>query len=164
VSFLGQWALLKTGLKDATGEAILEEAEFDYQFTIKDMAGNRINASQFKDKVIFLNLWATWCGPCRAEMEGIQRLYANTHNDKIVFLMLSIDADKDQAKIIAYLKKKAFTFPVYQPSGTLPSLLDVPSIPTTFIISRKGKIIKKEVGSMRYDTPKFQKFLNDLSK
>ena len=77
--------------------------------------------------------------------------------------MLSLDKDSDYAKIVGYVKTKAFTFNVYQPSGYLPTQLKVPSIPTTFVISKEGKIVKKEVGSMRYDTTKFQNFLEELS-
>ncbi len=162
VSYFGQWALLETGLKDATDEKALADESFNYQFTIKDLKGTKINVDQFKGKVIFLNLWATWCGPCRAEMAGIQRLYEKTNKDKVIFLMLSIDNDEDKGKIIDYMKTKGFTFQAYQPSGYLPEQLQVPSIPTTFVISKDGKIVKKEVGSMQYDTTKFQQFLNGL--
>lgn len=164
VSYFGQWALLKSGLKDANDNIEVVNEDFDYQFMIKDMTGNKINVSQFKGKVIFLNLWATWCGPCRAEMAGIQRLYEKANKDKVIFLMVSLDADQDRDKIVGYVKKKEFTFQAYQPSGYLPKQLQVSSIPTTFVISRDGKIVKKEIGSMQYDTPKFQQFLKDLSQ
>ncbi len=163
VSYLSQWAILQTGLNDATDETDPTEEDFDYQFTIKDLEGNKIAFDQFKGKVIFFNMWATWCGPCRAEMPGIQKLYEKVDKEKIIFVMLSIDKDNDKPKIVDYLKKRDFTFNAYQPSGYLPNQLRVPSIPTTFIISREGKIVKKEVGGIRYDTSKFQKFLEELS-
>lgn len=164
VSFATQWALLQTGLRDADGEEVTEaDTQFDYDFTIKDLEGNRIAFERFKGKVIFLNMWATWCGPCRAEMSGIQKLFEKVDKDKIVFVMLSIDKDSDIQKVADYLAKKEFTFQAYLPSGYLPDQLQVPSIPTTFIISPEGKIVKKEVGSMRYNTLQFQEFLEDLS-
>jgi thiol-disulfide isomerase/thioredoxin len=165
VSFATQWTLLQTGLRDADDEEVEDDAtSFDFGFTIKDLEGNRIPFEQFKGKVIFLNMWATWCGPCRAEMPGIQKLYDKIDKDKIVFVMLSIDRDSDIKKVAAYMTDKAFTFEAYLPSGYLPDQLQVPSIPTTFIISPEGQIVKKEVGSMRYDTSKFQKFLEDLAQ
>ncbi len=162
-SFATQWTLLQTGLRDADTEVTEEDIPFDYQFTLKDLAGNRIPFDQFKGKVVFLNLWATWCGPCRAEMPSIQSLYEKVDKEKIVFVMLSIDRESDIKKVSDYMTTKKFTFKAYLPSGQLPSLLDVPSIPTTFIISKDGQVVKKEVGSTRYDTPKFQKFLEELS-
>jgi len=163
VSYFGQWAVLQTGLKDASDEADTEEEKFDYNFTIKDLTGKKINFEEFKGKVIFLNVWATWCGPCRAEMAGIQSLYTKMGKDKATFIMLSLDKDADTPKIIDYLKKKGFTFNAYQPSGYLTKQLSVPSIPTTFVISRDGMIVRKEVGAINYDTSKFRKFLEQLS-
>ena len=164
VSYLSQRALLATGLRDASTDKVTRMEDFDYQFTIKDLEGNRVQLEQFKGKVIFLNLWATWCGPCRAEMPGIQNLYSKVDHEKIIFIMLSIDQDNDKSKIVDFLRKREFTFPSYQPSGYLPEQLQIPSIPTTFIISKEGKIVRKEVGTMRYDTPNFQKFLEELSQ
>ena len=164
VSYVAQWALLETGLKDADNNPSENEEDFDYQFTIKDLAGNKVPFEKFKGKVLFLNLWATWCGPCRAEMDGIQNLYTKIDKEKITFIMLSLDKDSDHGKVVDYLQKKNFTFHAYMPSGYLPQQLRVPQIPTTFVISKDGKIVKKEIGSMQYDTPKFQKFLETLSQ
>ena len=160
ISFYAQSAVLKTGLMNA-GTAIAPDAKnFDYDFSLKDLQGNKVDFNQFKGKVIFLNLWATWCGPCKAEMPTIQKLYDKVSaNSNIVFVMLSIDRDKDHGKVVKYLQDKKFSFPGYMPSGYLSEQLNVPSIPTTFIISKEGKIISKEVGTTNFDTPKFEKFL-----
>ena len=164
VSYGSRWALLQTGLWDATPANGIESETFDYGFQIKDLQGTKLSFDQFKNKVVFLNLWATWCGPCRAEMPGIQKLFDKIDNEKITFIMLSLDKDSDLGKVSDYMKKNKFTFHAYMPSGYLPSQLQVPTIPTTFIISKDGKIIQKEIGSMQYDTSKFQQFLEDLSK
>lgn len=161
---ISHWALLQTGLKDATEENPLIGEDFNYQFTIKDLDGNKFSFDQYKGKVIFLNVWAAWCGPCRAEMPGIQKLYNKMDKEKVTFIMLSIDKDADLAKVVDYVKKKEFTFRTYQPSGYLPQQLKVPFIPTTFIISKEGKIVKKEVGTTNFNKPKFQKFLEELSQ
>ena len=164
VSHATQWTLLQTGLRDADEETDDDRPDFNYDFTIKDLEGNRVPFENFRGKVIFLNLWATWCGPCRAEMPGIQSLYEKADKENVVFIMLSLDRDEDQRKVIDYLKKKSFTFKAYLPSGYLPEQLQVPSIPTTFVISPDGKVMKKEVGSMQYDTPEFRKFLEKLAE
>jgi thiol-disulfide isomerase/thioredoxin len=164
VSSASTWVILETGLKDASGEKDATEEDFNFDFSIQDLQGNKIPFEQFRGKVIFLNLWATWCGPCRAEMAGIENLYSKTDKSKIEFVMLSLDRDSDKNKVISYMQSKAFSFPGFMPSGYLPKQLKVPEIPTTFIVSKEGKIVRKEVGSMRYDTPKFQKFLEGLSQ
>ena len=137
--------------------------DFDFGFMLKDSLGNRFNADQFKGKVIFLNLWATWCGPCRAEMPSIHKLFNKVKDERILFVMLSIDKDQAAQKVKAYVSKNKYTFPVYMPSGYLTDQLNVPSIPTTFVISKDGKIMMKEVGTKNYNTDKFRKFLNELA-
>lgn len=159
-----QWTLLQTGLADADEETSEMPASFSYDFTIKDLEGNRIPFDTFRGKVVFLNLWATWCGPCRAEMPGIQSLYEKVDKEKVVFVMLSLDKDEDQSKVVSYLHSKSFTFHAYLPSGYLPDHLQVPSIPTTFILSPEGKVVKKEVGAVQYDTPEFLRLLEKLSR
>lgn len=160
ISFFAQSAILQTGLMDASIKPLEEGTDFNYDFTIKDLNGNKINFDKFKDKVVFLNLWATWCGPCRAEMPTIQKLYDKMADDpNVVFVMLSIDKDKDLSKVVRYLKDKSYSFNAYMPSGYLTEQINVPNIPTTFIISKNGKIISKEIGTTNFNTNRFYKFL-----
>ena len=158
-----QSAILTTGLLDAEVDITGSEV-FNYDFTIKDLSGKRFSFDQYKGKVVFINLWATWCGPCRAEMAGIQKLYSSIASDSIAFVMLSLDRDTDQEKVVKYVNTKGFTFPVYLPSGRLTQQLTVPSIPTTFVIGRDGKIAAKEVGTTNFNTDKFKKFLRQLNE
>ena len=164
VSYYAQSALVVTGFSDASSEEIKKPETFDYKFVVRDQRGTRVNFSEFKGKVIFLNLWATWCGPCRAEMPTIQSLYNQVKSDSVVFVMLSVDDDGAEAKIARYIDNNKFTFPVYRPSGYLTEQLNVPGIPTTLIVSKEGKIVSKEVGATNFDTPHFRKFLEKLSK
>lgn len=138
--------------------------EFDFDFTLKTTGGEKVRFDEFKGKVIFLNLWATWCGPCKAEMPGIQKLYEKVDTARVVFVMLSLDKEESQAKINDYVRKNMFTFPVFMPSGYLSEQLQVPSIPTTFVIDREGKVALKKVGTANYDTERFRKYLADLAK
>lgn len=165
ISFLAQSAILKTGLMNASAETVKEDIDFNYDFQIKDLNGNRLDFRKFENKVVFLNLWATWCGPCRAEMPTIQKLYEKMNGDpNVAFVMLSIDKDKDLPKVIRYLKDKEYTFNGYMPSGYLTEQLNVPSIPTTFVISKEGKILTKEVGTTNFNTNRFYKFLKEESE
>lgn len=162
LSQASQWTLLQTGFRDAGDEPDPEAPTFDYDFVIKDLEGQRVAFESFKGKVVFLNLWATWCGPCRAEMPGIQKLYEKVDHDKIIFVMLSLDDDEALPQVKRYLTARSFSFPAYLPAGNLHKQLKVPSIPTTFVISPQGKIERKEVGAMQYDTKEFKKFLEGL--
>lgn len=160
VSYLTQTVAMKAGVLDVSPVSETKaEPKFDYAFTIKDLYGNKLSFEKYKGKVIFLNLWATWCGPCKAEMPGIHNLYIKMKGEPIEFVMLSIDKDKALAKVESYVKNNSYTFPVFMPSGYLAEQLQVPSIPTTFVISKEGLIVMKEVGTRNYDTKKMMEFL-----
>lgn len=163
ISFYTQTAVMETGLMDADGETALAPAAFDYNFRLKDLDGNIIDGNSLKGKVVFLNLWATWCGPCRVEMPSIQELYTSVDKDKITFVMLSIDKPSQEQKVKNYIADKGFTFPVYMLSGSITEQLNVPSIPTTFVISKDGLIKSKKVGTANYNTNRFKKMLNELA-
>lgn len=160
VSYITQTVAMKAGVLDVSPVSESKaDPKFDYAFTIKDLKGNKISFDQYKGKVVFLNLWATWCGPCKAEMPGIHNLFVKMRGEPVEFVMLSIDKDKALSKVESYVKNNSYTFPVFMPSGHLAEQLQVPSIPTTFVISKDGKIVMKEVGTRNYDTNKMIDFL-----
>ena len=96
------------------------------------------------------------------EMPSIQNLYNQVDNEKIMFIMLSIDQQRDLGKVKSYIKDKEFTFPVYTPASILPNQLQVGMIPTTFVIDPEGRIVASERGAANYDTPEFKALLEKL--
>jgi len=162
ISVLTGRALMETGVMDARPEEPAVAKKFNYNFSIKDLDGKVIDVEQFKGKTIFLNIWATWCGPCRMEMPSIQNLYNQVDNDKILFIMLSVDRRDDFNKVKNFVKEKEYTFPVYIPASTLPNQLQVGVIPSTFVISPEGKVVSSETGAAKYDTPEFKAFIENL--
>jgi thiol-disulfide isomerase/thioredoxin len=161
VSYYSQRVLLVSGLLNARPE-LKEKEPFPFDFNLQTLDGRQLNMHDLRGKVLFLNLWATWCGPCRAEMPGIEKLYTSETSDSIVFIMLSLDKRGDERKINNYLTEKGYTFPVYRPVGSLPEKLQVPSIPVTLVVNKKGNVVYRHVGAASYDTNRFKKFLKDL--
>ncbi|TAE84773.1 MAG: TlpA family protein disulfide reductase [Bacteroidetes bacterium] len=127
-------------------------------FKVKDANGKIVNIKDFKGKMVFVNLWATWCGPCRREMPSIESLYKKLEGKNVSFVMLSLD--DDFTKALNYNKSAKFTFPMYYPAANLPQLFNVDGIPATFIFNKKGELVKNIQGSINYDT---EEFLNLLS-
>ena len=162
LSVAAQSALISTGALDINPEKNLPAAPwFNYNFSVKDLEGKTVDMNELKGKVIFLNLWATWCGPCRAEMPSIQKLYDKVKGDKIAFVMLSLDTDENAPKINRFIEQYSFSFPVYRPATAMPNQLRVSTIPTTFVVGIDGKIKMKKTGTANYDTEEFEKFLLD---
>ena len=159
VAGFAQRVVLTTGLitPNTEQESITKE-KFDYNFKIIDLEGTIVSVDSFRNKVIFINEWATWCPPCIAEMPSIQNLYDQVGgNENIVFIMLTLDGEKK--KIDKFIEKKNFTFPVYGAASNIPDVLKSSSIPTTFVISKSGEVISKKVGMAKYDTDDFINFM-----
>jgi thiol-disulfide isomerase/thioredoxin len=149
--------LLQTEIKIPANEQ--QAASYDLKLTGFD--GKQTSLSDFKGKTIFLNFWASWCPPCRAEMPTIQSIYNKMKNKPdLVFVLVSLDEDTTKAKI--FIKKEGFNFPVYFINGYLPQIYDTGTIPSTFIISKEGTIAAKRVGMYDYNTKYFIRFLNAI--
>ena len=156
VAAFAQRVILETGLITPSTETV-EDVYLDYDFELKTLEGEHVSFRQFENKVVFINLWATWCPPCIAEMPGIQDLYSSIDHDDIEFVMITID--RDTQKPPKFIERKGYTFPVYYPEDSFPELLRAPSIPTTFVFDKSGKLISKKVGMAKYNRKSFRNFL-----
>ena len=131
---------------------------FDWQMT--DVEEEPFTLAQEKGKVVFLNLWATWCPPCVGEMPGIQKLYDKYKNNPDVSFVL---VSNETTKIISdFVKKKGYTFPVYSSLSEAPAAFATRSIPTTFVLDKKGSIAIKEIGAMDWGGKKMEKMIEAL--
>ena len=161
-----QRGLLETGLMNPDVEEkaapvnTSANPKADFSMNLLNSKGEEVSMQQFRGKVIFINLWATWCPPCIAEMPGINSLYKEVEDEGVVFLMLSVDDNFEKAK--RFKEKKGFDFEVYQADGGIPQMYYSQSIPTTFIINAKGELVLTHTGMADYDTAEFQKFLRGL--
>ncbi|MEO5967267.1 MAG: TlpA disulfide reductase family protein, partial [Ferruginibacter sp.] len=115
--------------------------------------------SDLNGKVIFINVWASWCPPCRAEMPDLEKLYQKMKDDnRIVFLFLN--EDQDGNKGIDYLNKNNFSMPFYKSTGSIPEEIFKGSLPTTVVINKAGEIVMKHHGVAGYNN---DKFINQLT-
>ncbi len=156
-----QGLVLKTGvIQPGIEENPTENA--DYNFLLTDRNGDQVSFNSFRDKVVFLNFWATWCPPCIAEMPDINNLYQEVDNSKIVFVMISLDKSFETAK--AFVDKKGYDFPIYTLRSSLPEVFSRSAIPTTFVVSPEGKIVVEKQGMAKYNTEKFKRFLKEMAE
>lgn len=126
-------------------------------FSVQDVNGNTINLQSLKGKKVFVNLWASWCPPCRREMPSIEKLARSVDNKKVTFVLLSLDDHFDKAK--AFAKRQRLSLPVYYPAENLPALFNVQGIPTTFIFDEGGNLFQRVDGGDNYNTEEYRKLL-----
>ena len=127
-------------------------------FKMFDLQGNPVNLVDLKGKKVFVNIWASWCGTCRAEMPSIEKLYGKVDKTKAAFVLLSLDQNPDNGAKFA--QKAKLSVPVYFPGENLHALFNVQSIPTTFIFDEKGKVTHRINGGENYDTEAYIKLLS----
>ena len=137
-------------------------AAYPYSLPLVTLSGRQVNLSDLQGKVVFVNLWASWCPPCVAEMPGIHALYLKMDPAKVAFVMVSLD--ENPAKARALLKRRGYTFPVYFPAGPLPAPFNSSSIPSTVILAPDGQIAARHDGMAEYDTPEFKAALDKLAR
>ncbi|MDJ1499215.1 TlpA disulfide reductase family protein [Xanthocytophaga agilis] len=155
-----QRMILATGIIKADTEQNQTDSspDADYNVNLQTLDGKDISLKELKGKVIFMNIWATWCPPCIAEMPGIQKLYEQVKSEDIAFVMISVD--ENPAKAQKFIKRKEYTFPVYQlTSKAIPQMYASESIPVTFVISASGKLVLKHSGMADYNSDAFRDFL-----
>jgi thiol-disulfide isomerase/thioredoxin len=126
-------------------------------FLMINQAGGQTDLTSFQGKKVFVNLWASWCPPCRREMPSIQKLYHSVDTSKVAFIMLGLDDDFEKSK--NYMTSQKLNIPLYYPAQNMPEMFNVPSIPTTFIFNEQGQLIDKIVGGDDYDSDKYRKML-----
>jgi len=112
----------------------------------QDEQGQRKELRDYRGKIVFINLWGSWCIPCQREMPSIQELYDNLKNDEgIVFLLLSTKKDFDESK--RWARSLGYSVPRYMstPPGDRP-MINVRTIPRTLILDRNGIVIMSKTG------------------
>jgi cytochrome c biogenesis protein CcmG/thiol:disulfide interchange protein DsbE len=117
-------------------------------FILEDLDGNKISLSDFEGKVLFLNFWATWCPPCRAEIPDFIEVYDMYKDKGLAIIGISVDRISPK-KVADFAQKNRMNYPVAMATGEL--FRDYPSpsaIPTTVVIDGNGKIRHKKVGLM----------------
>lgn len=142
---------------------ILSHPVADKEVLFRDQDGNTIDLSAQKDKVVFINFWATWCPPCLAEMPSINKLYQQFKDDEeVMFIMVDVDNKPEESG--AFMKKKGFALPVYTPAGEIPAKYFSGTLPTTVILDKSGSIVFHHEGVADYSNSEVAGFIRKLSK
>jgi thiol-disulfide isomerase/thioredoxin len=128
---------------------VLEKSFPISDFSLPLLNGETQRLSGLKGKVVFLNFWATWCPPCRSEMPDMEKLYQRFKNEGLEFLTVNIQENKRDVE--AFMKEYKLSFPVALDSqGEVATAYGIRGIPTTYIISKDGRIIAAAVGGREW--------------
>lgn len=132
-------------LTPAAKAGMPQEGSLAPDFTVKDLQGNPVKLSDFHGRPVMLNFWATWCGPCTAEMKNIESVYQKHTNGDFVILGINQGEGSDTVKGYADLWKLHFNL-VRDEGETAARLYHVQALPTTIFIDAQGSIHEIHVG------------------
>src|ERR1700747_3098123 len=111
----------------------------------KDVNGNELSLEAYKGKIVLLNFWATWCGPCRAEIPSLIRMQ-EAYKDHLQIIGMDVD-DDDPEQLRAFVKAQGINYPVAMTSLSVRLAYGgIGALPTMFVINQEGKVVQKHVG------------------
>lgn len=131
------------------------------EFHATDMEGNPVQLADLRGEVVLLNIWATWCPPCRDEMPSMQRLHEEYGPRGLHIVAVSIDAaagrvdaaGRPGGDVGAFAEEMGITFPLWlDPEGGIQRTYRTTGVPESFVIDRNGDIVKKVIGATEWDS------------
>jgi peroxiredoxin len=124
------------------------------EFTAVDLAsGDTVRMADLRGQVVLLNIWATWCAPCREEMPSMQRLHDELGGQGLRIVAVSID-EADSATVAAFQREYQLTFQIlHDRSRAIERIYQTTGVPESFVLNRNGEIVKKVIGAAPWDAP-----------
>lgn len=146
--------------KQSNPEEELVDSIDALDFTLEDMNGNKVSLSDYKGKTIFLNFWASWCGPCKFEMPFIEQLYLDNKDPDLV--IISVNLQESKSVVSNFMTEEKFTFPVWLDlKGDVSALYGVSGIPLSLMIDKDFKVVSAHEGYMT-DYEMLKEFVTQL--
>jgi peroxiredoxin len=141
--FFGNRPELRADFRSAVGATAQD-------FKLPALRGDYVKLSDYRGKVVFLNIWATWCPPCREEMSFMESLYQSLKGRE--FEMLAVSIDREGEKVVSpFAAKYGLTFPVLlDPDSKTYRLYGLTGVPETFIVDKSGVVIYKVIGPQNW--------------
>jgi thiol-disulfide isomerase/thioredoxin len=130
-------------------------------FTATDLQGRPVSLDDLRGQVVLLNIWATWCPPCREEMPSMQRLHERLGSAGLRIVAVSVDAAPGRidpsghagGDVAEFAQRFGLTFPIWRdPSGSVERIYRTTGVPESFVVDRSGTIIKKVIGGTLWDS------------
>jgi peroxiredoxin len=134
------------------------------QYSAQDLSGREVSLDDHLGEVVLVNVWATWCGPCRVEMPPIQASYRRYKDRGFTVLAVSIDQGPSyEENVAAFAKEYGLEFPILlDPDGHVTEVLRTVGVPETFVLGRDGRIAKRLIGATDWSSAANQILIEEL--
>ncbi|MEE8413457.1 MAG: TlpA disulfide reductase family protein [Dehalococcoidales bacterium] len=133
--------------QNSTAAVGLNKGDMAPDFTLTDLDGNQVSLSDFRGKTVFLNFWATWCPPCRAEMPEMAAVYQEYTDKEVVIIGIDIQEPAETVRQFVQDQGYSWTF-LLDTSGMVTADYEIVAIPTSFFLDKEGIIRAVNVNAM----------------
>jgi thiol-disulfide isomerase/thioredoxin len=133
----------------------------DYRWSLFRLTGERTTLAAFRSKVLVINSWATWCEPCVAELKSLAALRAAVPDTTVAFLLI---APQRPEPVLQFVRRRRVTLPVFLEAQAAPAVFGFEAVPTTWIVAPGGRIVLRQRGAVRWDTPAMISRLRQLAR
>lgn len=159
---LPRWIAVRSGAP----AVVLPEPEarqpFAVEFTLPDLTGRPVRLTDLRGHPVLINLWATWCHPCREEMPSLHVLYTAYREQGFIVIAVATDTG-GRDTVAPFVQQYGLTFPVLlDPHNTVGERLQVAGLPTSYVLDRQGRIVSVEVGKRQWNRQEFRRLLERL--
>lgn len=160
-------AVLVVLLTASVGSSASPETGEDLQrasgVTLRDASGRVITLAELRGRIVVLNVWATWCGPCRRELPSFDRLARTLDDRRFVVALLS--ADEDVLRAEEYLRERGIRVPAFAPVVRAEAMaaLAIDRVPTTLVLAEDGALVARVLGPREWDSPQIVNELDTIA-
>lgn len=155
----GDWETALAAPRFPRSDRITVHGQADFAWSVRALDGREVAMTEFEGKVVFLNVWATWCGPCLSEMPSIQRLHESLEGREVVFVVVS---EESLGTVKNFLVDKDWNLPLYVAREGLPEDFAAVGVPVTYIVDREGSIVFRHVGAADWGDDSCRRFIERL--
>ncbi len=131
----------------------------DYDWTIRALEGEPITLDAFRGRVLFINLWASWCTPCVRELGTIERLKERLADTDVEFLIVAAEGERPVRK---FLRRYSYDLPFYLEVDPIPNAFGLRGLPTSWLVDREGRILILRHGEAVWDTDEVEGFVRGV--
>lgn len=144
----------KMGVVPAEGQVL--------SFTLPDLAGQSHSIEDWRGKVVLLNFWATWCGPCRAEMPGMETLWQRYRDKGLVVLALSVDEGMER-RVATFVERLQLSYPILlDAESQVSDHYQISGLPFSLLINAEGELVGTVKGEREWDSPQAYQLIEQL--